>query len=402
MAKLLTPPTVVHRAISSREALIEQLGKAVALELSTLPPYLTALYSIQDAFSEAFHVIKSVALEEMLHMSLAANMMAAIGGRPSFDASNVPEYPTYIPNAAGMPFIPLQSLSVQLLRSVFMGIEAPSDQRDPPPEGAHFQTIGQFYEAIREGFERCYAQLGDDLFVDPGGACQLTRREYLGGGEGRLFTISNMARVNRAIDQITAQGEGARPHAVAGDLQGYTGRFVYGMRADDTFGPLLGRARKPSHYGRFRELASGTVPIGSVWPMQPNVKRADLPGALGELSHLFNACYTLALSYIEGAYAGSGRESLYYGGLLPLMHSVLPPLAGLLLSTPIDPNSSVGPNAGPSFEYVEPRPTPEAVDALVRRLIQAPPGDRSASYAKTWQTTLSGVLPFLETLPRTT
>ena len=55
-------------AIRSVEDLRRHLQWAVELEHATLPPYLTALYSIKDGHNrEAVEVIHSVFLEEMLH-----------------------------------------------------------------------------------------------------------------------------------------------------------------------------------------------------------------------------------------------------------------------------------------------------------------------------------------------
>ena len=73
-------------AIRTVEDLREHLQWAIELEHSTLPPYLTALYSIKDGHNtEAAEVIQSVFLEEMLHMTLAANILNAVGGAPEID-----------------------------------------------------------------------------------------------------------------------------------------------------------------------------------------------------------------------------------------------------------------------------------------------------------------------------
>ncbi len=53
------------------------------LEHATIPPYLTALYSIHPGTnSDAFHGPRVVAVEEMLHLTLAANLLNAVGGAP--------------------------------------------------------------------------------------------------------------------------------------------------------------------------------------------------------------------------------------------------------------------------------------------------------------------------------
>ena len=70
------------------------------LEHGTIPPYLTALYSMHPGTnSDAFHVIRVVVVEEMLHLTLAANIMNAVGGTPDLTRPDfVPNYPAYLPD----------------------------------------------------------------------------------------------------------------------------------------------------------------------------------------------------------------------------------------------------------------------------------------------------------------
>ena len=56
------------------------LQQAVELEHATLPVYLYGLYSLQSGVNTAIaDIIQSVAMEEMLHMTLAANVLNALG-----------------------------------------------------------------------------------------------------------------------------------------------------------------------------------------------------------------------------------------------------------------------------------------------------------------------------------
>ena len=85
-------------AIETREDLQQHLQWAIELEHSTLPPYLTALYSIKDGTNqEAVEIIHSVFIEEMLHLTLAANILNAVGGSPNLDYPGImPSYPTFL------------------------------------------------------------------------------------------------------------------------------------------------------------------------------------------------------------------------------------------------------------------------------------------------------------------
>ena len=88
-------------AITTVESLRKHLQWAIELEHSTLPPYLCALYSIEEGHNEeAAEVVHSVFMEEMLHLTLAANILNAIGGSPQIDTPSIlPTFPTYLPTA---------------------------------------------------------------------------------------------------------------------------------------------------------------------------------------------------------------------------------------------------------------------------------------------------------------
>ena len=82
----------------STDRLKELLQAAVELELATIPPYLCALYSMRPVGNEeAKLVIRSVVVEEMLHMVLAANVLNAIGGEPRVTGDHAPRYPHELP-----------------------------------------------------------------------------------------------------------------------------------------------------------------------------------------------------------------------------------------------------------------------------------------------------------------
>jgi hypothetical protein len=67
------------------------LQGAIKLEHSTIPAYLYALYSLKPGENQRIaDLLTSIVQEEMLHMSLACNVLNAIGGEPiPFDESAV-------------------------------------------------------------------------------------------------------------------------------------------------------------------------------------------------------------------------------------------------------------------------------------------------------------------------
>ncbi len=124
------------------------LQAAIAVELATIPIYLYTYYSINRTktsgqeltdtarfANEAGAVIMSVAVEEMLHMSLSSNIYFALTGAPPLLYMNAPvTYPAMLPhhNPVGPPgphggvdtHIPLKGLSFEQLWH-FLQIEYP-------------------------------------------------------------------------------------------------------------------------------------------------------------------------------------------------------------------------------------------------------------------------------------
>lgn len=151
--------------------LTEHLQIAIEVELATIPIYLYTYYSIDRTVGragsptgfpnteisrfadQAGAVIMSVAVEEMLHMSLSSNILFALGKQPQLYGKSPSSYPTNLPGHAklgpdGKPLaIALGKLSVEHLWS-FLEIEYPA-KADAPPEGTDWDTIGQIYSYIR-------------------------------------------------------------------------------------------------------------------------------------------------------------------------------------------------------------------------------------------------------------
>ena len=145
----------------ARQMLGKLLQSALQLEFATIPPYLSAAFSIKKDNEEINQLIIRVAKEEMLHMTVVANLMNAIGVTPNI-AGAVPDYP-YKLNLFDPPIqLHLQSFSLQLVNNLFMRIEAPEDPIDysspvpalapatPAADAERPETIGQFYAEIIE------------------------------------------------------------------------------------------------------------------------------------------------------------------------------------------------------------------------------------------------------------
>ena len=99
------------------------LQAAVEVEHGTVPLYLTALWSIVNGSDAAASVIHSVVVEEMLHMTIAANTLNAIGGAPKGRALRARPL-GYLLFAFFVPFLVAESLLVLLIFHQAKGILA--------------------------------------------------------------------------------------------------------------------------------------------------------------------------------------------------------------------------------------------------------------------------------------
>ena len=189
------------------------LQKALVLEYSTIPPYLTAMYSIKAGENgEVYDVIRSVVMQEMLHMAQVANILIALGGRPIIDDKKyVPSYPGKLP-AHVLPglTVSLKKASPKHIYEVFMMIEYPHGEKDSGlDEDVEDQlTIGMFYKRIEE----CIKIVGDGVFCENNPKCEAMQLVWpwkVEHSSGTLHKVKDVKSALNAIDMIVEQGEGA-------------------------------------------------------------------------------------------------------------------------------------------------------------------------------------------------
>ena len=346
---LVSMPTVAPSAgITSVASLQEHLQWAIELEHSTIPPYLCALYSMEPGRnSEAVEVITSVFLEEMLHLTLAANLLNATGGQSRlYTTQMLSGYPRALPHSDHSFEISLFRFGHDALET-FLKIEQPS-LRNSLPEGDSYETIGQFYEAIKQGVRYLSLQLGEsNLFCgDP--ARQVTDEHIYTGG-GHIIAVNNLATALAALDEIVEQGEGAE-HVEVWDGDA------------DVFHPERDQV---AHYYRFQELKYGRRyrrgdtprsgptgdPIAIEWdavrPMRTNPRTSDhaLGSPIRIAQEKFNRSYCGLLHLLENA----------FNGVPQMLASAIGSMYGLkaqaqaLMQMPTEDGVET---AGPTFEYV--------------------------------------------------
>ena len=225
--------------ITTLTDLRNHLQVAIGLELTTIPTYLYALYSIEEgANTAAVELIESVVLEEMLHMALAANVLNAIGGRPStrpitgLGYSPVPTYPATVPLIPAIPPIHLSPLTPTAV-DLFLEIERPVEPK-PPPKGraasAGYGSIGEFYDAIRDGLER----LGKPSVFARGALKKLYREDF---DQTQCVTAVVQALYDAADDDSATGGPdvGRRIWPTVGIVDDDGARFV----PDDEIAPVV-------------------------------------------------------------------------------------------------------------------------------------------------------------------
>ncbi|MFF7725302.1 ferritin-like protein [Streptomyces sp. NPDC008001] len=306
LARVEEPPFRVPR---DRADLHVFLQAALTLEHLTIPPYLTAMHTLRAGTNRpAFYAVRAVVLEEMLHMTLVANLLNAVGGRPLVAHSRfVTGYPALLPYSRDKTPVALRHFGVEALET-FLAIERPEYVAEPPGHpsvagDSGWTSIGQYYNTIRTGLVRLTGELGEAVLFNGDRRRQAGPEDFYNSG-GEVFPVTGLDSALKALRVITEQGEGAN-------------RSVFD--ADDL---LFGEAREPAHYFRFDELrrqrgygphdtpASGptgpAIDVGwdDVYAIDPGARVADYPpgSPVRRAAERFNEAYARLLCVLETAF----------------------------------------------------------------------------------------------------
>ncbi|HSE19178.1 MAG TPA: ferritin-like protein [Pyrinomonadaceae bacterium] len=327
------------RSAATADELGVYLQNAIMLEHSTIPPYLTAMFSLRTGTNaQIARQIHEIVIEEMLHMAIAANILIAIGGYPAINVPDfVPKYPGPLPMNIGDLQVGIEAFSIDLVKNTFMAIEEPEH---PIPiktvelETVQYATIGQFYDAIKDQIQ----ELGPSIFVKPYAPPQVVSPKWFGD---RLFVITDPYTACKAIDLIKLEGEGTSesPFASPGD---------------------------PAHFYRFGEIAAGRriiktpdgfayggAPIlfepSGVWPLRANCKIADFADGTHARTRIeaFAYNYSALLNSLHNAFNG---DPALLDTAIGVMYDLRTSAVALMET---DTGDSSGQTVGPSFEYVD-------------------------------------------------
>lgn len=339
-----------HARIATLEELRRHLQGAIALEHATMPPYLCALYSIKPGTNlDAVEILTSVFVEEMLHMTLAANLLNAVGGTPRIAHHGfVPNYPTSLPYSDASFLIPLARFSRESV-ATFMRIERP-EATDAPAQADGFETIGQFYQAIGLALrERC-EEMGESNVFSGDPRRQVTPECFAYGAPETVVPVYDLASALRAVNEIEQQGEGLQ-HAEVWDGD------------HDMFHP---ERDEVAHYFRFEQLLRGrryqrgdtplSGPTGAIididWdtvhPMADNPRLSDhAPECdVRQRAQDFQRNYSRTLRLLDETFNGAPHR---IDDAISLMMGVRDVVR--VLMTTRCANGSINP--GPVFEYLD-------------------------------------------------
>lgn len=314
------------KSVSPPASLIDNLHAAMAVELTTLPTYLYAYWSLKSQdeggsyhASLAKRLIMSVITEEMLHMGLVANVTNALGG--SFTLND----PYFIPKYPG-PIIRHNTgeygYEVGLLRFssdamvTFLNIEKPAPKHSFDNQELGWNTIGEFYATVEN-------QLTPELNYSHG--------KQLAGfnnpGLGQLIQVDSHQTALDALDLIVDQGEGYEGNEIDGD-------------------------HELSHYYKYLEvqrwLEQGDInPLTDVYQVVDNPFNAAYTPDQQKANLAFNSTYSQLLDVLQNAFVNG--DSNIFGKPTGLMIQLTQQAAVLRQSGFVTGTEYV---PGPTFEYI--------------------------------------------------
>ena len=288
--------------------------------------------------------IVRIAIDEMVHLCNANNLLAALGAGPHFARQNFPISPGVHPAGVIVELAPLDRDTLQ--HFIFLerpeGVDVPdgasfASNRDYHrgasisglmPNATDFATVGHLYRGIRAGFVDLCAQRGESAVIVGDPARQVGPDTMSLPG---VTAVVDLASACAAIDAIVAQGEGNDGR----DEQAHYRRFVRISEQWDQLGdvvPYGPLARSPV-------MRRPPTPAGRVWVDAPDAAR---------VMDVANATYNLMLRCLV---AGFGQAGPWRGPALDAsvgLMQALSPLAELLGRLPAS-TTQPGLTSGPSF-----------------------------------------------------
>ena len=242
--------------VNDREQLIYLLTEAAEIEHGLMCSYLYANWSLKERTDEGLtetqlcainqwrESIQSVAMEEMLHLALASNLLMSLGSPPHFMRPNFPIAPGYHPSSIVVRLTPFTRETAEH----FVYLERPEGMEQPQapgfetavayaryrgrprltPTAEDYGTVSHLYRGIENGFRRLSSELGEEALFIGNPKTQVTPEILRFDG---LTAVTNLDSALVAIATIIEQGEGSQNN----DEDSHYNRFCAIRDEYDTF-----------------------------------------------------------------------------------------------------------------------------------------------------------------------
>jgi hypothetical protein len=298
-------------------------------------------------------VLRGIAIEEMLHLGLVANVMSAIGAAPYFGRPNFPQRSGYFPASIQLDLMPFGERALKhflflerpegMERQDAVGFIPTVPSRDPlseseaMPRGQEFLTVGHLYRGIEDGLTRLTHDLGERALFVGSRRAQATPEMF---GWPQVVAVTDLDSALRAVGEIIEQGEGARGHwedAHYGRFLGIWDEYRALRAADPTFEPA-----RPVVPAFTRQPFDLTAPVTVITNSEAHRVAEITTIAYEVLLHLLTRFFTHTDETDE-------QLELLISAAFDLMGNIIRPLGHALTRLPID-SADDGRNAGFAFE----------------------------------------------------
>lgn len=353
--------------IENRAQLIYLLTEAAELEHGIMCCYLFTMFSMKTDTSEGVSVeqltgirrwrtlIREIAVQEMVHLGLACNLLTAVGGAPQLRRPNLPVSPRAYPPAFKLRLAPFAMEALEQ----FISIERP-EALDPGGDAAstpfaspaavirlsdifsgerRYDTQGGLYRGIEDGIKYLAQKYGEErLFIGPSGAQTADTYFSLAG----LIPVTDLDSALAAIKVIVEQGEGA-------SIDMEDSHYSKFMRIFREYQAVLAEDPKFEPARPVLMNPYATVPADLAHSTDLNI--VDDPLTV-EVCNLFDACYELTVQLLGRLFVHAEESETELRNLANtaarLMIEVVEPLGSTITTLPAGP-SHPGLRAGPSF-----------------------------------------------------
>jgi Ferritin-like len=374
----------LENQVKTREDLLYLLSQASELEHSLACQYLFTAFSLKESTNEGVsqaqlnkinrwrRTINDIAVQEMLHLAIASNLLTAIGGAPYFRRANFPQAKTYTSLSLVFKLAPFNESTLDR----YICFELPNNFDNEEQRGSwtqfcqrirdkellslrallpqplvprklEYNTIGELYGLIRQGFQT----IGQKLFIGPPEA-QAT------GIFREMIQVKDLDSAIKAIDLIIVQGEGSPAQRDDSHFTQFTKireDYLAELQSDPSFQPA-----RPVIENPLLSLQQDNTTLGANIITDPLSR---------DVVEIFVALYEVMLQILLRFFAHTeeNEEQMYVlkSAFINLMPFGISPLAKAITFLPAG-EGFPDMNAGPSFEvYADVQLLPQMSSAWI-------------------------------------